>query len=96
MKKSITTVGCAHTCPQSDGSKPHVGGVVISGSPSVFVRKKPVCRIGDKLQCASPSLNSAKMGSTTVFVNGKGVTRMGDITAHQGKITQGELSVLVG
>lgn len=96
MGKPIATLGCTHTCPQSDGPKPHVGGTIISGSSNVFVRKQPICRQGDKLQCASPALNTAQVGSTTVFVNGKSVARMGDVTAHQGQITKGEPSVLVG
>lgn len=96
MGKPAAVLGCSHTCPQFDGNKPHNGGVAIEGSPDVFIENKPACRQGDKLQCASPSINSVQLGSSSVFINNKGAARMGDTTAHGGKITQGVTSVYIG
>ena len=96
MGLQAVTVGCSHVCPLSDGNKPHVGGNVITGSPNVSIEKKPACRQGDQLQCASPSMNSAQTGSMSVFINSKPAVRLGDNTAHGGKITQGAITVYIG
>ena len=36
-----------HFCPLSDWFKPHVGGVVLKGSSTVFYNKMPAVRAGD-------------------------------------------------
>jgi len=51
----VACVGDIHVCPMWDGSKPHVGGAITSGSKSVFVNGFPVARGGDTVQCAGPS-----------------------------------------
>ena len=38
-----------HACPQFDGPKPHVGGVVVNGSTKVFINKFPAVRKGDEI-----------------------------------------------
>ena len=59
------TVCCGLTSP------PHPkDGVIVEGSPNVFVNSKPVARIGDATQhfgCGSGILQG---GSPNVFVNG--------------------------
>ena len=96
MSKPIVTIQCYHTCPASDGSKPHVGGPTLQGSSNVFVQNKMVCRIGDQAQCNSPSIDIINSGSSSVFINGKGAARKQDQTAHGGVINEGVQSVLVG
>lgn len=96
MSKPVVTVGCNHICPMKDGKKEHVGGPVIKGSSNVFARNKPVCRLGDQLQCQSPSLDMVAKGSNAVFANGKPIARMGDQTVHGGNILEGIPNILIG
>jgi uncharacterized Zn-binding protein involved in type VI secretion len=55
----------------------------------------PAARMGDKLLCVGPP-DSISGGSATVFINGKNAARLGDDTAHGGKIVVGVPTVLVG
>ncbi|QDT98545.1 MULTISPECIES: PAAR domain-containing protein [Gimesia] len=56
-----------HTCPLSDGPKPHVGGVVAVGSYTVFIEKLPAARQGDSIIEVGPS-NPISKGSRTVMI----------------------------
>lgn len=96
MSKPIVTLGCNHICPMKDGKKEHVGGPVIKGSPNVFAGGKPVARVGDQLQCQSPSLDIIMKGSSSVFANGQPIAGMGDKTAHGGTILGGTATILIG
>jgi uncharacterized Zn-binding protein involved in type VI secretion len=59
--------GDVHTCPLSDGNKPHVGGTVPSGSPTVLIGGLPAARQGDQiLEAGAPNAISA--GETTVLI----------------------------
>ncbi len=89
-------VGDMHTCPMSDGPKPHVGGPVMPpGVPTVMIEGKPAATVGSLCTCTGPP-DSIIMGSTTVFIGGKPAARMGDTTAHGGTITLGAATVLIG
>lgn len=89
-------VGDMHTCPLSDGPKPHVGGPVMPpGVPTVMIEGKPAATVGNLCTCTGPP-DSIIMGSTTVFIGGKPAARMGDSTAHGGTITLGAATVLIG
>jgi uncharacterized Zn-binding protein involved in type VI secretion len=59
----------AHTCPQVSGLVPHVGGVVLMGSRSVFINKMPAVRMGDQIVEAGPS-NAITVGCPTVKIGG--------------------------
>lgn len=96
MGKPIATLGSNHFCPMKDGKKEHVGGPVIKGSATVFAGGKPICRLGDQLQCQSPSLDVVAAGSVKVFADGKPIARVGDQTAHGGTILQGMPNILIG
>jgi uncharacterized Zn-binding protein involved in type VI secretion len=85
-----------HVCPASTGPVPHVGGPIIGpGAPTVFVQGLPAAVMGDKCVCVGPP-SSIIAGSGTVLVGGKAAARMGDSTAHGGKIVLGAPTVLVG
>lgn len=84
-----------HTCPESDGPVPHVGGPIIAGSPNVFIGGLPAARVGDPLTCVGPP-DVIAMGSTSVLINGRPAARMGDQTAHGGVIVGGLMTVLIG
>ncbi len=58
-----------HTCPLSDGPKPHVGGTVLQGSVKVFINGFPAARQGDTIVESGPP-NSIVMGSTKVNIGG--------------------------
>ena len=45
----------SHTCPLSDGPKPHVGGKVLKGSTKVFINNFPAARTGDVVTEVGPS-----------------------------------------
>jgi uncharacterized Zn-binding protein involved in type VI secretion len=84
-----------HTCPLSDGPKPHVGGPVLPpGAPNVLIGGMPAARVGDMCTCAGPP-DAIVMGSTRVMIGGRPAARMGDMTAHGGVITVGYPGVMV-
>jgi uncharacterized Zn-binding protein involved in type VI secretion len=84
-----------HTCPLSDGPKPHVGGPVLPpGAPNVLIGGMPAARVGDMCTCVGPP-DSIVMGSTRVMIGGRPAARMGDQTAHGGLITLGYPRVMV-
>ena len=56
-----------HTCPLSDGPKPHVGGVVAMGSVTVLIGGMPAARQGDTISEAGPP-NTISMGCLTVII----------------------------
>ena len=90
-------VGDMHTCPLSDGPKPHVGGPVTpAGSvPTVLINGQPAAVVGTVCTCAGPP-DSIALGSVTVLIGGKQAARMGDTTSHGGVITVGSPTVLIG
>lgn len=86
---TVATVGSYHSCPANDGGHAHKGGVVLSGSNTVFIRGMAACRVGDPCQCDSPNPDHIKGGSTSVFIDGKAAVRVGDPTEHGGKVEEG-------
>lgn len=90
-------VGDMHTCPLSDGPKPHVGGPVLpAGSvPTVLINGLPAAVVGTMCTCAGPP-DSIALGSLTVLIGGKQAARMGDTTSHGGMISVGSPTVLIG
>lgn len=56
-----------HTCPLSDGPKPHVGGVVAIGSFTVLINNLPAARQGDQITEVGPP-NPIAMGEPTVLI----------------------------
>ena len=59
----------AHVCPLVSGTVPHVGGVVVKGSVTVFINKFPAARQGDKIVEAGPP-NTIAAGYPTVSIGG--------------------------
>ncbi|HMQ35599.1 MAG TPA: PAAR domain-containing protein [Chloroflexaceae bacterium] len=85
-----------HTCPMSDGPKPHVGGPILPpGAPTVLIGGLPAARMGDMCTCVGPP-DTIIRGSATVLIGGKPAARMGDNTAHGGVITLGCPTVQIG
>ena len=94
--KPAARISDMHTCPLSDGPKPHVGGPIQGpGVPTVLVGGLPAAVVGDICICVGPP-DSAVMGSGTVLIGGKPAVRMGDTTAHGGVIMGGLPTVLIG
>jgi uncharacterized Zn-binding protein involved in type VI secretion len=56
-----------HTCPLSDGPKPHVGGTVAVGSTTVFINGLPAARQGDQIVEIGPP-NAIAKGASAVFI----------------------------
>lgn len=89
-------VGDMHTCPMSDGPKPHVGGPVLPpGCPTVLIGGLPAARLGDMATCVGPP-DSIAMGSSTVMIGGMPAARQGDVTSHGGTIVAGCPAVIIG
>jgi uncharacterized Zn-binding protein involved in type VI secretion len=84
-----------HICPLSDGPKPHVGGPVAVGFPTVMIGGMPAARVGDMCVCAGPP-DAIAMGSMTVKIGGMPAARMGDMTVHGGTIAMGCPTVMIG
>lgn len=60
------------------------GGVLIQGSPDVFVNGQPLVRIGDAVQGHGPGVHAGPVmatGSGDVFCNGIGACRAGDLAS---------------
>ena len=64
--RAITDV---HTCPLFNGPQPHVGGVVLKGSTSVFINRFPAARQGDQVTEAGGP-NAILVGELTVMIGG--------------------------
>ncbi|WP_460804013.1 PAAR domain-containing protein [Microbulbifer agarilyticus] len=78
------------------GTVPHVGGPILSpGGPTVLIGSIPAATVGSTCTCVGPP-DSIVMGSTTVLISNKPAARMGDSTAHGGKIVIGCPTVLIG
>jgi len=85
-----------HTCPMVDpGPKPHVGGPIVKGEPTVLIGFMPAARVSDMCVCVGPPDTISK-GSATVTIGYMQAARIGDNTAHGGVITTGCPTVLVG
>jgi uncharacterized Zn-binding protein involved in type VI secretion len=85
-----------HTCPLSDGPKPHVGGPIMpAGAPTVLIGGLAAARVGDIVSCAGPP-DSIVAGSATVKIGGMPAARQGDSTAHGGIIVAGCPTVIIG
>ncbi|SFR47278.1 MULTISPECIES: PAAR domain-containing protein [Litoreibacter] len=88
-------LGDNHVCPMVDpGPKPHVGGP-ISGpcAPNVLIGGAPAAVLGDMCVCVGPP-DTISAGSSKVMINNKPAARMGDATAHGGKIVVGFPTVI--
>jgi uncharacterized Zn-binding protein involved in type VI secretion len=84
-----------HTCPMSDGPKPHVGGPIMPpGAPTVLIGGMPAARVGDMATCTGPP-DLIAMGSSKVMIGGMPAARMGDTTAHGGVIVAGAPTVMI-
>jgi uncharacterized Zn-binding protein involved in type VI secretion len=57
----------SHTCPISEGPKPHTGGVVLKGSRTVLINGYFVARRGDSIVEAGVT-NRIITGSPTVLI----------------------------
>jgi len=92
-------IGDMHTCPMQDptpvGPKPHVGGPIVKGEPTVLIGFQPAARIGDQATCVGPPDVIAK-GSATVMIGFMPAARQGDQTAHRGAIAAGCPTVMIG
>jgi uncharacterized Zn-binding protein involved in type VI secretion len=89
-------VGDMHTCPMSDGPKPHGGGPIMPpGVPTVLIGGMPAATATGMAACVGPPDMIAK-GSATVLIGGMPAARMGDMTAHGGLITLGCPTVQIG
>ncbi len=90
MAKPVSLLGHMHVCPVIDpGPKPHVGGPVVNpGQAFVRVNGIPMATVGGTCVCVGPP-DTMTQGSTIVKIMGKGVVRMGDSTAHGGKLVVG-------
>jgi uncharacterized Zn-binding protein involved in type VI secretion len=62
-------VSDTHACPLVTVLVPHVGGVVVVGSTTVFINGLPAARQGDILAEAAPP-NTIVIGCPTVLIGG--------------------------
>ncbi len=96
MAKPIARTTDMHQCPLSDGPKPHVGGPINPGiNTTVLIGGLPAAVVGDTCICTGPP-DTILVGSSSVMIGGNQIARMGDTTAHGGKIIGGEPTVLIG
>ena len=85
-----------HVCPMVDpGPKPHGGGPIVAGCPTVLIGGLMAARLGDLASCTGP-MDTIADGSATVLIGGKPAARLDDPTAHGGVIVAGCPTVLIG
>ncbi len=85
-----------HVCPMVTGIVPHVGGPILPpGAVTVLIGGLPAARVTDMATCVGPP-DVIVLGSFTVFTMSMPQARLGDTTAHGGKIIFGYPTVLVG
>jgi uncharacterized Zn-binding protein involved in type VI secretion len=66
--KPAARVSDMHTCPMSDGPKPHVGGPILPpGGITVLIGGLPAARVGDMATCVGPP-DTIVMGAPTVLI----------------------------
>ena len=61
-----------HACPVAEGIIPDVGGVVMMGSPTVFINFMMACRIADMVVEVPGRPNAIAIGCPTVFIGSGG------------------------
>jgi uncharacterized Zn-binding protein involved in type VI secretion len=90
MGQPVSVVGMMHVCPKVEpGPVPHVGGPIASpGQSIVKIAGMPVAVVGAMCVCIGPP-DTCNQGSPIVKINGQAVVRMGDGTAHGGKVVMG-------
>ena len=77
----VTRVGLdSHVGHASPTPNPFHQTAYAVGSPNVFTNNAKTVRIDDTTSCGDPATG----GSSTVFVNNKGVHRLGDSTGGHG------------
>ncbi len=84
-----------HLCPLVDVVKPHVGGPIAMGCPTVMICFMPAAHVGDIVTCVGPP-DTIAMGSMTVKIGGMPAARFMDQTAHGGMIVMGAPTVIIG
>jgi len=84
-----------HICPMVDGVKPHVGGPIAAGFPTVVIGGQPAARQGDLVTCVGPP-DTIQMGSPTVKIGGMPAARFLDPTVHGGVIVLFCPTVIIG
>src|SRR4249920_3267339 len=87
-----------HFCPMTNPpptATPHKGGPILPpGVPTVLIGGLPAATVG-MCVCMGPP-DSITKGSSSVIINGRFAARLGDPTAHNGKITGGCPTVIIG
>lgn len=94
----LAIVGMMHVCPKVDpGPKPHVGGPITNAGQSHVKFNGILWAVegGSALCTGMPGPDKHKKGSSIVKINGKGVMRQGDPTAHGGAIVMGVPMIMV-
>ncbi len=90
MSSHVSLKGHNHLCPMVEpGPKPHVGGPISQTQTLVTVEGVPVAVVGDTCTCMVGGPDTISGGSLIVFIEGKAVARIGDPTAHGGRIVEG-------
>ena len=87
-----------HICPMVTAAVPpipHVGGIIMTGAPTVLTGSMPQARVSDTCLCVGPP-DTIALGSVTVLVGGLPAARMGDLCSHGGTISVGLPTVLIG
>lgn len=95
MSRAVALKGHHHTCPDTEGTVPHVGGPIIQCQQDfVKLNGVPIALVGDKLLCTGGTvLDTIVTGSSIVRINGIPVARIGDNTEHGGVIVEGDSNV---
>lgn len=84
-----------HICPMVDGIKPHVGGPIAAGCPTVLIGGQFAAREMDLVTCVGPP-DMIQKGSMSVKIGGLPAARFLDPTVHGGVIVKFCPTVIIG
>lgn len=92
MGQPAARVTDMHSCPLPG----HAAGAIMPPcAPNVLTGNLPQARVSDLCSCGATT-DAIAQGAATVLVLGKPAARLGDATAHGGKIVNGLVTVLIG
>jgi len=95
MGKPAARIGDFHVCPKHSGSSDRKGGPVLDGISTILIGGRPAAAVGARCACRGAT-DTVTRGSAVVLLGGRPAARVADATAHEGFISEGEFSVLVG
>lgn len=90
-------IGDMHICEQTNpGVQRHEGGPIIEGVETVETGNRKQATVTHQCICKYGPNDQVAEGADTVLINNLPAARLGDRTIHDGRIIEGDQTVLIG